>query len=354
MVNRKYSTLSCLKSSPMKKTSLFLFICCISFALSSLYCGKGSSGKKTTFLTIGTGAVTGVYYPTGGAISRMVNKKAGRYTIKATVESTAGSVYNVNAVLAGDLDFGVVQSDRQYQAYNGLAEWKYAGPRRELRSIFSIHPEAVTLIASEKSGIASVNDLRGKRVNLGNPGSGPLQNSRDAIAAFGLTEQDIIAEYVKAVEAPGLLQDGRIDAFFYTVGHPSGNIKEATSGRVTVSLIPINGPGIDSLINNYPYYTHATIPIALYPNAKNQEDIRSFGVKGTFVTSTNTADGVVYAITKEVFDNFEEFKTLHPSYSVLTKENMLQGLSAPLHPGALKYYQEAGLMKYIDQRLIQE
>jgi len=291
--------------------------------------------------------------PAVGAISRMINKKADQYNIKATVESTAGSVYNVNAVLAGDLDFGVVQSDRQYQAYNGLAEWKNSGPRRELRSIFSIHPEAVTLIASGKSGISSVPDLRGRRVNLGNPGSGPLQNSRDAIAAFGLTEQDIIAEYVKAVEAPGLLQDERIDAFFYTVGHPSGNIKEATSGRVTVSIIPITGPGIDSLIKKYPYYTRATIPKALYPSAKNKEDIRSFGVKGTFVTSEKTADAVVYAITKEVFDNFEEFKTLHPSYSGLTKKYMLQGLTAPLHPGAIKYYQETGLIKHIDKRLIQ-
>ncbi len=338
----------------MKKQCILIFSLCATFTLSSLFCNKGGSGKKITFLTIGTGAVTGVYYPTGGAISRMINNKAGQYNIKATVESTAGSVYNVNAVLAGDLDFGVVQSDRQYQAYNGLAEWEKTGPRRELRSIFSIHPEAVTLIASEKSGITSVNDLRGKRVNLGNPGSGPLQNSRDAIAAFGLTEKDIIAEYVKAVEAPGLLQDERIDAFFYTVGHPSSNIKEATSGRVNVSIIQINGPCIDSLINKHPYYAYATIPIALYPSAKNSEDIQSFGVKATFVTSSKTAYNSVYAITREVFENFEEFKKLHPSYSVLTKENMLQGLTAPLHPGAIKYYKEAGLMEYIDKRLIQE
>jgi TRAP transporter TAXI family solute receptor len=307
-----------------------------------------------TFVTIGTGAVTGVYYPAGGAISRMVNKKSDEYNIKATVESTAGSVYNVNAVLAGDLDFGVVQSDRQYQAYNGLAEWEKSGSRTELRSIFSIHPEAVTLVASEKSGIQSVTELRGKRVNLGNPGSGPLQNSRDALSAFGLTEKDIIAEYIKAVEAPGLLQDERIDAFFYTVGHPSGNIKEATSGRVTVSLIPIAGACIDSLIGKYPYYALATIPIALYPNAKNTNDIRSFGVKGTFVASSKAPDKIVYAIIKEVFENLAEFKKLHPAFSVLTRENMLEGLSAPLHPGAVKYYKEADLIKHINPQLVQE
>lgn len=338
----------------MRNHSILILSFCALIALFLLHCGKSGSGKKMSFLTIGTGAVTGVYYPTGGAISRMINNKSSEYNIKATVESTAGSVYNVNAVLAGDIDFGIVQSDRQYQAYNGLAEWEKRGPCKELRSIFSIHPEAVTLIASEKSCIKSVNDLRGKKVNLGNPGSGPLQNSRDAIAAFGLTEQDILAEYVKAVEAPGLLQDERIDAFFYTVGHPSGNIKEATSGRITVSIIHITGPCIDSLLIKYPYYTHATIPISLYPSAKNSEDIQSFGVKATFLTSSKAPENIVYAITKEVFDNFEEFKGLHPSYSILTKENMLQGLTAPLHTGAIKYYKEAGLIENINPRLIQE
>lgn len=328
--------------------------CILLFIALFLFCGKKESKKRTTFVTIGTGAVTGVYYPTGGAISRMINIKSDIYAIKATVESTAGSVFNVNAVLAGDLDFGIVQSDRQYQAYNGLAEWEDRGPCKGLRSIFSIHHEAVTLIATVKSGVTSVNDLRGLRVNLGNPGSGPLQNSRDAISAFGLTEKDIVAEYVKAVEAPGLLQDERIDAFFYTVGHPSGNIKEATSGRVSVTLIPITGPGIDTLITKYPYYAHATIPIALYPNAKNDNDIESFGVKGTFVTSSDTPDDVVYAITKEVFDNLEEFKTIHPAYSILTKENMLEGITAPLHSGAIKYYKEAGLLQQLNSQLVQE
>ncbi len=338
----------------MRRQWQLTYLLIVTFILITLNCSKNSSRSKIIFVTIGTGGVTGVYYPTGGAISRMINKKSSEYNIKATVESTSGSVYNVNAVLAGDIDFGVVQSDRQYQAYNGLAEWEKIGTRKELRSLFSIHPEAVTLIAAEKSGIKSVNDLRGKRVNLGNPGSGPLQNSRDAIFAFGLTEDDIRAEYVKAVEAPELLKDERIDAFFYTVGHPSGNIKEATSGRISVSIIPIADPCIDSLINTHPYYTHAIIPISLYPNAKNSEDIKSFGVKATFVTSSKTPENIVYAIIKEVFGNLDEFKKLHPAYHALTKENMLQGLTAPLHPGALKYYKESGLLNFINPHLIPE
>ena len=307
---------------------------------------------ENKFVTIGTGGVTGVYYPTGGAISRMVNAKYDEYGIKATVESTGGSVYNINAVLSGDLDFGIAQSDRQFQAVNGMAEWQDAGAQADLRSVFSIHPESITLIASTESGINSVADLKGKRVNIGNPGSGQLQNSKDVLAAAGLSETDIQAEGVKAVEAPGLLNDGRIDAFFYTVGHPNGNIKEATAGRVKVMIVPIDGSVSKNMTDKYPYYAESLIPVKEYPMAANTADIASVGVKATLVTSAAISDDVVYAITKEVFDNFEDFKKLHPAYQVLTKESMLKGMSAPVHPGALKYYEEAGLVQYINPDLI--
>ena len=311
-----------------------------------------STAISRTFVTIGTGGVTGVYYPTGGAISRMINHKSKQYDIKATVESTAGSVYNINAVLSGDLEFGIAQSDRQYQASKGLAEWSKVGPRRELRSVLSIHPESITLVASEQSGIKTVSDLVGKRVNIGNPGSGQLQNSKDVLAAYNIGLDKVKAERVKAVEAPSLLQDGKIDAFFYTVGHPNGNIKEATSGRIKVLIIPVSGAGISKLLAATPYYATAVIPKASYPNSLNSEDTLSIGVKATLVTSTKVADEVVYAITKEVFDNFEQFKQLHPAYSTLTKKDMLKGLSAPLHAGAIKYYKEAGMLKDIDPELL--
>jgi hypothetical protein len=305
------------------------------------------------FVTIGTGGVTGVYYPTGGAIAKMVNQKSKEYGLKATVESTGGSVFNINAVMSGDLEFGIAQSDRQYQAYHGIAEWE-GKPQKDLRAVFSIHPEAITLIASADAGIKSIKDIKGKKINLGNPGSGQLQNSKDVLEAVGLTENDVQAFYVKAVEAPGLIQDGRIDGFFYTVGHPNGNIKEATSGRVKVSIVPIEGEGIEKLIKEKPYYALGKIDMNNYPNAANADagTVNSIGVKATLVTSANVPDDVVYALTKEVFENFDEFKTLHPAYSVLTKEDMLQGLSAPIHPGALKYYKEAGLDKYINPELI--
>ncbi len=254
----------------------------------------GCARREVTFVTIGTGGVTGVYYPTGGAISRMINLKYDEYKIKATVESTSGSVFNINGVVSGDLEFGVTQSDRQYQAYNGLAEWSESGSQENLRSVFAIHPESITLVAADESGIETIADLRGKRVNLGNPGSGQLQNSRDV--------------------------------------------------RIKVRIIDLTGAGIDEMVDELPYYARSTIPVEFYPRAVNQENIETVGVKATFVTSMNVPDNVVYAITREVFEHLEEFKDLHPAYQVLTKENMLEGLSAPIHPGALRYYREAGLM----------
>ena len=320
----------------MKTKSLVLLIL---LSLLFVSCSK----QQTNFVTIGTGGVTGVYYPTGGAISRMINLQKDVYQIKATVESTPGSVYNINAVISGDLDFGITQSDRQYQAYHGLAEWADIGKQEDLRAIFSIHPESITLIVSEESGINSLADLKGKRINLGNPGSGQLQNSRDILKAIGLDEKDFNAEFVKAVEAPGLLQDERIDAFFYTVGHPNGNIKESTSGRIKVKIIPITGPEIDKMLEEFPYYAKSVIPKEFYPNSLNEEDINTIGVKATFITSVNVNEKIVYAMTKEVFENLEEFKKLHPAYKVLTKENMMAGLSAPIHEGASRYFKEIGL-----------
>ncbi|MFW6338708.1 MAG: TAXI family TRAP transporter solute-binding subunit [Alkalispirochaetaceae bacterium] len=335
----------------MKKVLAFALVLLV--AAGSLFAGgQGESEGGLQFVTIGTGGVTGVYYPTGGAISRMVNAKQDEYGIRATVESTGGSVFNINAVLSGDLEFGISQSDRQFQAMNGLAEWEELGEQEALRSVFSIHPESITLIASVDSGIESVQDLEGKRVNIGNPGSGQLQNSRDVLGAVGISEEDVVAEQVPAPEAPGLLQDGRIDAFFYTVGHPNGNITEATSGRTRVRLVPIEGEGLSDLIAEKPYYAPAVIPSSLYPQADNEGEVPTIGVKATLVTSADVSEEVVYAITKEVFENFDEFKTLHPAYQVVTKESMLQGLSAPLHPGAVRYYEEAGLIDQINPDIL--
>jgi TRAP transporter TAXI family solute receptor len=299
---------------------------------------------QRAFVTIGTGGVTGVYYPAGGAISRVVNKKYDEYKLKVTVESTGGSVFNINAVLSGDLEFGIAQSDRQYQAYKGEAEWKDRGAQTDLRAVFALHSEAVTLLAADDAGISTIFDLKGKRVNIGEPGSGNRGNAIDALASAGLDwEKDLVAEGIKPVESAKLLLDGRIDAYFYTVGHPNGSFMEATAGTRKVHFVPIES--VDELIRRYPFYAKTVIPVALYPNATNTRDVPTYGVKATLVTSAKVPERVVYIVTKELFENLEEFKGLHPAFGALTKENMLEGNSAPYHDGALKYYREVGLMK---------
>lgn len=305
-------------------------------------CGKKDGKGKMRFVTIGTGGMTGVYYPTGQALAKMVNKKHKQYNLRCTAESTGGSVFNINAVLAGDLEFGIAQSDRQYQAVHGLAEWKDKGPQADLRAVFSIHPESVTLVAADDAGITTIQDLHGKRINIGSAGSGQRQNAIDALTNAGIDyKTDLHAESVKAAEAPGLLQDDRIDAFFYTVGHPSGAIKEATAGRRKVHFVPLTN--LAKLLKEHPYYTAATIAVKNYPQATNKTDVPTFGVRATLVTSANTPDDIVHAVTAEVFENLDEFKALHAAYADLARQNMLEGLTAPIHPGAMKYYKQAGL-----------
>lgn len=307
------------------------------------------TSARTRFVTIGTGGVTGVYYPTGGAISSLVNKKRKTYGLKVTVEATGGSVFNINALASGDLDFALAQSDRTTQAWNGWTEWKDKGPQKELRGVFTLHSETVCLIASVESGIKSCSDLKDKIVAIGNPGSGTRQNSIDALSSCGLTLDDLgQAEGLKAAEAAGLIQDGRLDAYFYTVGHPNGSIKEATSGRVQVRFIAF--PDTGELLKRKPFYSAGVVPVEYYPGAENKQDVPTFAVKACFLSSTRVPDDVVYAVTKEIFENFQTFKNLHPSFARLTKKDMVTGMPVPFHPGALRYYKEAGLMKYIEAK----
>ena len=295
-------------------------------------------------VTIGTGAVTGVYYPTGKAIAKIVNKKGKKHGVQVKVESTGGSVFNVNAIIVGDLEFGIVQSDRQYQAWNGIKDWKDRGPQKKLRSICSFHPESIVLIAGDDTGIKTLIDLKGKHINIGNLGSGSRGNAIDAMLSCGIEwRRELSAEGIRAADSAKLLQNGRIDAFFFTVGHPNELIKEATAGKRKVHFVPLTGDCIDQLVAKWLYYAKAYIPISFYPMARNKENVETFGVKATFCTSADVPENVVYIITREIFNNLEDFKKLHPAYGVLIKHNMLEALSAPIHPGALKYYKEAGL-----------
>lgn len=295
-------------------------------------------------ITIGTGESSDVYYPTGKAIAEIVNEKKDQYGFLCQVEPTGGSVPNVNAVVSGDLQFGMVQSDLQYQAINGLAEWAGKGSQKNLRAVFSIYSEMVTLVAAVDAGIEKIEELRGKRVNIGNPASGHRRNAIDALTAVGINyKTDLTAESFTAAQASGLLQEGKLDAFFYTGGHPNNIVKQALSGSRKTRLIPIAGPGIDNLIKSYPYYAKEKIPASFYAAADLKEDVATFGVKATLITSVKVPENIVYDITREIFENFDNFKTLHPAYALLTKEGMLQSLSAPVHPGAFKYFKQSAL-----------
>ena len=295
------------------------------------------------FVTIGTGGVTGVYYPTGGAICRLVNKNRNKHGIRCSTESTGGSVFNLNTIRAGDLDMGVAQSDWQYHAYHGSSKFKDKGANRELRAIFSVHPEPFTVVARVDSGIRNFGDLKGKRVNVGNPGSGQRGTMEVLMEASGWKMSDFaLASELKSSEQSMALCDNKIDAMVFTVGHPSGSIKEATTSCDSV-LVNVTGSAVDMLVAENDFYRTATIPGGMYSG--NANDTKTFGVGATFVTSTRTPEDVIYQVVKAVFENFDSFRKFHPAFRNLDKKQMIKdGLSAPLHAGAVKYYKEAGLM----------
>ena len=284
-----------------------------------------------------------MYYPTGGSICRLVNKNRKTHGIRCTVESTGGSVYNINTIRAGELDMGVAQSDWQFHAYHGSSKFKAKGAFEGLRAVFSVHPEPFTVVARADSGIKHFNDLKGKRVNIGNPGSGQRGTMEVVMEALGWSKSDFaLASELKSAEQSSALCDNKIDAMVFTVGHPSGSIKEASSSCDSV-IVEVSGAVIDKLVNNNSYYRHATIPGGMYRGSPS--DVKTFGVGATFVTSTDVATDTVYHVVKAVFENFDQFKKLHPAFGVLQKNQMVKdGLSAPLHDGAAKYYKEAGLM----------
>lgn len=321
------------------KASAFAVAAAVSLGAAS----TAVSAQEQRFVTIGTGGVTGVYYPAGGAICRLVNMDRKEHGIRCSVESTGGSVYNLNAIRQNELDLAVAQSDWQYHAYNGTSQFEDDGANEKLRAVFSLHPEPFTVVASKGSGIKNFKDLEGKRVSVGNPGSGQRATAEVLMDEMGWTmDKYSLAAELKAAEQSQALCDGNIDAFFYTVGHPSGSIKEATTSCDSV-LVNVDNESSRKLVEDNPYYREAIIPGGMYRGS--DEDVTSFGVAATFVSSTDVPDDVVYEVVQAVFENFDSFKRLHPAFANLKKKEMVtDALSAPLHPGAAKYYKEAGLI----------
>ncbi len=311
-------------------------------ALGLAVAAGGIAQAQQQFISIGTGGVTGVYYPTGGAICRLVNKDRKEHGIRCSAESTGGSIYNINTIRAGELEFGVAQSDWQYHAYNGTSKFKDQGKFENLRAVFSVHPEPVTVIASDASGIKTLTDAKGKRLNIGNPGSGTRGTWEVIEEALGWQRSDLkLAAEMKSAETGQAVCDGKIDAYFWLVGHPSALTQESLA-TCDAHLVTVEGPAIDKLVADNSFYRKAVIPAGMY---NNESDIATFGVGATFVTSSDVPEEVVYTVVKPVFENFDDFKGLHPAFGNLKPEEMIRdSLSAPLHDGAMKYYKEKGWM----------
>ena len=296
------------------------------------------------YITIGTGGQTGVYFVVGQSICKLVNRNTSKHGIKCTAPSTGGSIANINAIKAGNQDMGVAQSDWQYHAYNGTAKFEEDGAFKDLRAVFSVHGEPFTVVARKDSGATKFSDLKGKRVNVGNPGSGQRATMGVVLDALGWKEDAFaLASELKSSEQAAALGDNKVDAIVFTAGHPNGSIQEATT-TTDALLIPVVGPEIDKLVSENPYYAHATVPGGMYKG--NDADVQTFGVKATFVSSATVPEDVVYQVVAAVFDNFDRFKKLHPAFANLKEQDMISGgLSAPLHDGAAKYYKEKGWLK---------
>ena len=298
----------------------------------------GVAQAQERFITIGTGGQTGVYYVAGQSICRFVNRNA---DIKCNAPASGGGVANVNGLRSGEFNFGIMQSDHQYKALEGVAPFEKEGKMDDIRAVFSLQSEVFTVLARRDANIKSLDDLKGKRVNIGNPGSGQRDTLDEIMKVKGWDKSAFsLAAELKPAEQASALGDNNIDAMTYFVGHPNGAIQEATT-TVDAMLVPITGEAIDKLLAEKSYYTKAEIAGGLYKG--NDQPTQSIGGKAVLSTTAKVDDEVVYQLVKSVFENLERFQRLHPAFKDLKPEEMIKvGLSAPLHDGAKRYYQERG------------
>ena len=318
----------------------------LAWALSAALAGMTLSSAvqaEEKFVTIGTGGQTGVYYVAGQSICRFLNRGAADHGIKCNAPASGGGVANVNGIRSGEFNFGIMQSDHQYKALNGVAPFEKEGAMQDIRAVFSLQSEVFTILARRDANIASFDDLRGKRVNIGNPGSGQRDTLDEIMQVKGWDRSAFaLAAELKPAEQASALGDNNIDAMTYFVGHPNGAIQEATTTTDAV-LVPVTGAEIDQLLAAKSYYTKADIPGGLYKG--NDAPTPSIGGKAVLSTSASASPEMVYQLVKSVFDNIERFKRLHPAFADLKEEDMIKvGLSAELHEGAVRYYKERGWM----------
>ena len=314
------------------------------FAVSAITLSSSFAEASEKIVTIGTAGVTGVYYPAGGAICRLVNRGRKEHGIRCTVESTGGSINNLEAIRKSDLDMGVVQSDLLYHAYQGDEIFSDVGADQKLRILFSLHSEPFTVVARKDSKISNFDDLKNKRVYLGPQGSGMRATMDELLQYKGWSNKSFASVVdLKSNDQGQALCSGKIDAMVYAGGHPNGTIQQITNLCPT-RLVEVSGPEIDQMIAKHPFYTHSVIPGGMYTGTA--KDVHTFGMRAELVTSADLDDATAYQIVKAVFDNFDNFKTLHPVFSTLDARQMVEGGDViPLHPGAIKYFRERGLVE---------
>lgn len=295
------------------------------------------------YINIGTGGVTGVYYPAGGVICRLVNRGRKSHDIRCSVESTRGSEDNINQIRSGELTLGIAQSDVQVSALRGSEAFGHYGAFNDLRALFSMHSELIQIVARADSGIKTFSDLKGKRVNIGNVGSGHRATMERMMAYLGWTKDTFstVLELHSAEQSKALCDD-QIDAMVFTAGIPNASVKEAAA-RCDAVLVPVDAAWVDGFVAQNTAYATASIPAETYRGTP--KDTQTIGLKAVVLTSTFMPDEVAYEIVKSVFEDIDNFKKLHPAFVDLDKKTMVKdGVSAPLHPGALKYFKEVGLL----------
>ncbi len=290
---------------------------------------------------MGTGSVAGLYYPVGVALCRLVNQHRRDTGLRCAATPSEGSVANLKDLASGSLQLAIVQSDNQAEAVAGTGPFADAGPDAGLRALMSLYPEALAVVARADAGIARIEDLAGKRVVLGGPGTGTRTLADLLLGALGWTPESFAATPdISPDRMADALCAGQIDAFLYAAGHPTLAIQEATTGCDAV-LIDAAGPAIDELVASHPYYLAATIPAGIYRGTSRE--VATFGVGATLVTRADYPEDTVYGIVEAIFGDIDMLRGLEPVLSDLDPQTMVrQGLAAPLHPGAERYYREQG------------
>ncbi|AUI86189.1 hypothetical protein BS333_07195 [Vibrio azureus] len=321
----------------MELKSFFLLAAC------GLALPWSQSLQAKEFVTMGTGGVTGIYYPAGASVCKLINTHRREHSVRCSIESTKGSIENIQRLRDGKIDFALVQSDWKHHAY--VADSIYSGnePFTELRTLFSLHTESFNLIVGKDSSIFKVQDLVGKTINIGLPESVERVDMEMVMESFGWDSSDFKAlKEIKKTEQAQALCDGYIDAYLDMMGHPSARIEVVLDG-CDARLVPVTGEEIDNLMASHSYFIPSVVKKNVYPSMK--KDIPSFGVTATLVTTSDVSEEVVYNMVKSVFEYFDDFKNTHPALKPLDKKGMIiGGLSTPLHQGAIRYYREANLL----------